>query len=422
MAMDENLLAQAGYRGPKWRVDSSIYGDVPVFNTPVQSVNVPAPLPVQPPMLFFAPHQEDDGGWAGALGLIGGNLLSRLLARRSASSVDGGHTSASHTDEPIIQPHYDSNGVGGEHQMGFARGGVIGNELVGRRLKFGEVEPEAVVDEAGRVQVITKPTVGTPTRPALVVPFSQLKAAAAALGQELPAPDYREIYSGPRWNPSQFEQVDGATRSSLAGISTQKPSEAIQGALQNSVRPSSGPRWPGGLDLTATTSVGQKPLPQSDSPMAAGFKTSAVSPSLALSRDDTHDINQFASPDVRATLEKKTEYGSPAGLSYKGPRWPAADEQTPQSQVTQQSPATSDASTLPVDERRKEIFDASGVTASQSTSSQLSQQSSVTTTRRARSLSRSWQSSTAWRTPLLSPKMVASRPDSCRRCVAFCKV
>jgi hypothetical protein len=98
--MDENLLARLKYKGPKFNVDPSIYGSLPTFAAPpVQTANFAAPLPVQAPMLFQArPQQEDDGGWAGALGQIGASLLSRILSRRQATPQEAGHTSSGHLD------------------------------------------------------------------------------------------------------------------------------------------------------------------------------------------------------------------------------------------------------------------------------------------------------------------------------------
>jgi hypothetical protein len=380
--------ARLAYKGPKFSLDPDQYEQLPIRSaTPRDTswVNVPPPAPM-PVMFEQAQRPQEDSGWAGELGAaLGGGLLSSLLNRHRSRSSDG-HQSAPHSDQPIVvpheasvvQPHTASGGAAPrEHIAGFAHGGIIYDHQVGQKFKFAEREPELLMDEAGRTQLLSEPTTGAPTRAAVVIPLSKLRAAVEQAGQTMPSFDYQGLYAGPKppsadapepqpsppaYNGPQPPAVDLSTpEARLSHIVSTPDVNAI---------------FAGGASKGNSNSNAFASLANPDARSSGGFKASEGGPHLAASRDDIVAANSFASPDVRAAVAPKSGYGAPSGLGYKGPRPPTDDFSTasttrrlsPVDSPQQQSPTGGDVGSVPVNQRQDAIFSSGEESATASTS------------------------------------------------------
>lgn len=199
-------LGFPGYRAPR-----GVYAPRPVPQPKLE------PIVIEPsqPARIIQP-QEQDGGWGEILGNIGGNLLSGYLANRkkSASSKRSGYNEfASPSVKRAVKsehikplPWIGSKEKNQFATPGFAHGGYVGSNLIGKRIRYAEFEPEVSLAEDGTYQILMEPGEGIVNRETTIIPFSKFKAAMEQAGHTVELPESSPS-SLPGYNPQPPDKL-----------------------------------------------------------------------------------------------------------------------------------------------------------------------------------------------------------------------
>lgn len=179
----------------------------------------------------------------------------------------------------------------GSFFKGFADGGDV-TPYLGRRVRFGERGPEAVVDSQGNVQLVglSGPETGVPVHPAVVIPTEMLSGAGLALSGQSEtagrASDARDLIPP---GGLRYEHLLSAVRSlSDGGAQTATPQRppVVYPALPQTPDPAS-------LPIPASVGTVGSPAP-SVAPAASVLPQSRyVMPGLVTTGDERGDLGRY---------------------------------------------------------------------------------------------------------------------------------
>lgn len=234
----------------------------------------------------YQPPQVQEPGWGDVVGAFGSQLLNSLASRKDSDEEEEKPPTNEYAAPSAIAALRNARRKNvlpwlgnqrNEFAGSFAHGGFVTPEMVGKRVRYAEKEPELVLTEDGRSQWLTEPGEGIVKEPAAIIPLSKVRQFYEQAGVALPdgapgapssgepLPRFNAQQNLPRFNTQAGD--DGVAQTALQPHERAKL-DAVIGAGQQQ----SGERLPV-LNLRKDSPVASIPVTDTLPPPVVGFKT-----------------------------------------------------------------------------------------------------------------------------------------------------